>query len=174
MQWGLAMELGLKLPFSHSYFPSKHRFLLAKLAGPISCEKFLDLVRFVKGTVVYAKTHLKPATLPSSLGNLRHTAAKATNIDHKSIWYKCCFWFKYKFSCYSLLLSTVHPSCFWLVVAGLCWWISLLGSISPSCYCSGKNVARTSSPQHVKTEQMKRNRHMMQSYIMLLQGFLHG
>lgn len=85
MWWGMSMELGLKLPFSHSYFPSKHNKLLAKLAGPISCEHFLDVVHLVTETVVYTKKQLGPMT-DTPYHDFRQTSVNPAIIDHKSTW----------------------------------------------------------------------------------------
>lgn len=52
MFWGMSMEMGLKLPFTSTYFPKKHRELLFILNGPISCESFLDLVHYIQTAVV--------------------------------------------------------------------------------------------------------------------------
>ncbi|XP_077254191.1 acyl-CoA synthetase family protein isoform X2 [Tasmannia lanceolata] len=84
MSWGLSMELGLKLPFSHAYFPSTLHKLLVKLTGPLSCESFLDLVHLVMGPVAKTKKHVDP--IHTSYDIFRKTAAKATIVDHKSTW----------------------------------------------------------------------------------------
>ncbi|XP_055825057.1 uncharacterized protein LOC129893532 isoform X2 [Solanum dulcamara] len=46
MWWGISMDLGLKLPFSHSYFPCKKR-ILRILTGPLSLESLEFLVHEV-------------------------------------------------------------------------------------------------------------------------------
>uniref|UniRef100_A0ACD5ZRP4 Uncharacterized protein n=1 Tax=Avena sativa TaxID=4498 RepID=A0ACD5ZRP4_AVESA len=48
MRWGISMELGQKFPFTHAYFPSRQRDLLAILTGPISCRRFMDLVSYIE------------------------------------------------------------------------------------------------------------------------------
>lgn len=44
--WGMSMESGLKLPFSHAYFPLKHH-LFRTLSGPISFTSLLSLVHSI-------------------------------------------------------------------------------------------------------------------------------
>ncbi|KAM0931822.1 hypothetical protein ACQ4PT_000103 [Festuca glaucescens] len=51
MGWGISMELGQKFPFTHAYFPSQQRGLLAILTGPISCRRFMDLVSCIEAMV---------------------------------------------------------------------------------------------------------------------------
>ena len=51
MGWGISMELGQKFPFTHAYFPSQQRDLLAILTGTISCRRFLDLVSCIEAMV---------------------------------------------------------------------------------------------------------------------------
>ncbi|KAF8400993.1 hypothetical protein HHK36_014296 [Tetracentron sinense] len=77
MWWGISVEVGPKLPFSHAYFPGKHH-LLGTLAGPLSCESFLCLVHLVSKPVSHARRH--------SDSTVRQSATKAGMIDHKSIW----------------------------------------------------------------------------------------
>lgn len=67
MWWGVSMEMALKFPFSHAYFPEKHHELLAILTGPISCECFMDLVHYI-GT----------ATTPSS----KYTSTRTFGVSH--------------------------------------------------------------------------------------------
>ncbi|XP_048539173.1 uncharacterized protein LOC125518346 [Triticum urartu] len=55
--WGISMELGQKFPFTHAYFPSQQRDLLAILTGPISCRRFLDLVSYIEAMVFLGKTN---------------------------------------------------------------------------------------------------------------------
>ncbi|XP_058068971.1 uncharacterized protein LOC131218389 isoform X1 [Magnolia sinica] len=86
MRWGMSMELGLKLPFSCAYFPNKHHNLLVLLMGPISCERFLDLVHVVMGPVSYTKKHVDPTALHPSQGIFKQTTSEAMVIDHKSTW----------------------------------------------------------------------------------------
>lgn len=86
MWWGMSMELGSKLPFSHSYFPSKHNNLLVKLAGPVSCENFLDVVHLITEPVGYTKKQLDHTALPPSCRDYRQTSVNSTIIDHKSTW----------------------------------------------------------------------------------------
>ncbi|KAM3353831.1 hypothetical protein ACQJBY_024801 [Aegilops geniculata] len=55
MGWGISMELGQKFPFTHAYFPSQQRDLLAILTGTISCRRFLDLVSCIEAMVFLGK-----------------------------------------------------------------------------------------------------------------------
>ncbi|PIN17265.1 hypothetical protein CDL12_10067 [Handroanthus impetiginosus] len=53
MWWGISVEVGSKLPFSHAYFPYEHH-LLRILAGPISLEYFQHLIHKISGSVSHA------------------------------------------------------------------------------------------------------------------------
>ncbi|KAK9099294.1 hypothetical protein Syun_026339 [Stephania yunnanensis] len=77
MRWGISKDLALKLPFSHAFFRAKHQ-LLSKLASPISCEDFLDLVNHIRGLGSSAEE--KPHPVP------RGTSTKARMTHHKSTW----------------------------------------------------------------------------------------
>lgn len=78
MSWGLSMEIGSKMPFSHAYFPYKQK-LLRILAGPISWESFQNVVHKISRS--------------ASCGGKDHgesSEQRSVNIelvDHKSIWY---------------------------------------------------------------------------------------
>ncbi|GKV14009.1 hypothetical protein SLEP1_g24947 [Rubroshorea leprosula] len=63
------MELGSKLPFSSAYFPYKNH-LLRMLAGALSLENFLNLVRATCGQFSHGRKH----------------AMDVTRTDHKSLW----------------------------------------------------------------------------------------
>ncbi|KAI9392848.1 hypothetical protein POPTR_006G144600v4 [Populus trichocarpa] len=75
--WGLSLELGLKLPFSNSYFPYKSDFLRT-LTGPFSYESFLQLVHMTRKSAYLHRELCDPAIKPS--------AVRVASIDHKSIW----------------------------------------------------------------------------------------
>jgi hypothetical protein len=64
MGWGISMELGQKFPFTHAYFPSQQRDLLAILTGPMSCRRFMDLVSYIEAMVCLGNTRSG-----NSLGN---------------------------------------------------------------------------------------------------------
>lgn len=68
------MELGLKLPFLHAYFPTWHAQLLAALTGPTSCDGFLNLVKLIEA-------HVAAPHLPWS-------RAAFSRIDCNSTWYE--------------------------------------------------------------------------------------
>ncbi|KAM3335007.1 hypothetical protein ACQJBY_029430 [Aegilops geniculata] len=55
MGWGISIELGQKFPFTHAYFPSQQRDLLAILTGTMSCRRFLDLVSCIEAMVFLGK-----------------------------------------------------------------------------------------------------------------------
>lgn len=76
--WGLSLELGLKLPFSNSYFPYKSDFLRT-LTGPFSYESFLQLVHMTRKSAYLHRELCDPTIKPS--------AVRVASIDHKSIWY---------------------------------------------------------------------------------------
>ncbi|KAL6534975.1 hypothetical protein OROHE_013029 [Orobanche hederae] len=71
MCWGLSMEVGSKLPFSHAYFPYEHS-LLRILAGPISHKYFQHLISKISDS--------------ASQAGGRRTTRKVNAVDHKSIW----------------------------------------------------------------------------------------
>ncbi|PWA49889.1 hypothetical protein CTI12_AA477100 [Artemisia annua] len=73
MRWGLSAEIGSKLPFSYAYFLFKHQ-LFRILAGPLSCDRFLELVHKIKKSVSNTKKKLK------------HVASATSMVDHKSSW----------------------------------------------------------------------------------------
>lgn len=60
MAWGVSMEMGLKYPFAHAYFPSNFQELLGVLNGPISCNNFVDLVHHIKLAVICTEASLDP------------------------------------------------------------------------------------------------------------------
>ncbi|KAL3627044.1 hypothetical protein CASFOL_028407 [Castilleja foliolosa] len=83
MWWGISMEIGSKLPFSHAYFPYEHN-LIRVLAGPISKEYFQLLLCKISGSVFQAGG--------------RKTTTKINLVDHKSMWatvmnFRCWFFF---------------------------------------------------------------------------------
>nr|GEW59402.1 hypothetical protein [Tanacetum cinerariifolium] len=69
MRWGLSAEIGSKLPFSYAYFLFKHQ-LFRILAGPLSCDRFLELVHKIK----------------KSVSNTKNVASATSMVDHKSSW----------------------------------------------------------------------------------------
>ncbi|KAL5986324.1 hypothetical protein ACLOJK_014657 [Asimina triloba] len=83
MRWGVSMDMGLKLPFLHAYFPGDRHNLLVKLSGPILCEGFLDLVRVVVGQKVPYKQHMDSQASHPPHGYCKQAASL---IDHKSTW----------------------------------------------------------------------------------------
>ncbi|XP_020704358.1 uncharacterized protein LOC110115458 isoform X2 [Dendrobium catenatum] len=60
MAWGVSMEMGLKYPFPHAYFPSNFQELLGLLNGPISCNTFVDLGHHIKLSVICTEASLDP------------------------------------------------------------------------------------------------------------------
>ncbi|GFP92655.1 hypothetical protein PHJA_001409700 [Phtheirospermum japonicum] len=83
MWWGISIEIGSKLPFSHAYFPYEHN-LMRILAGPISQEYFQLLLCKISGLVFQAGG--------------RKSATKINLVDHKSMWamvmnFPCWFFF---------------------------------------------------------------------------------
>lgn len=76
MWWGIPMEIALKLPFSHAYFPCENR-LLRILAGPLSWESFRHLICEV----------IKPDCAGKQLSATSNQAAKTSRVDHSSCWY---------------------------------------------------------------------------------------
>uniref|UniRef100_A0A453QNS5 Uncharacterized protein n=1 Tax=Aegilops tauschii subsp. strangulata TaxID=200361 RepID=A0A453QNS5_AEGTS len=79
MGWGISMELGQKFPFTHAYFPSQQRDLLAILTGPISCRRFLDLVSYIEVTVFLGKT----SSDDSSWKNIQSQPPKGSHFGKK-------------------------------------------------------------------------------------------
>ncbi|KAL8456541.1 hypothetical protein ACS0TY_033837 [Phlomoides rotata] len=77
MWWGISMDVGSKLLFSHAYFPHEHH-LLRTLAGPISLENFQQLLHKISGQI----SHVGDLSQTSS----RKTAKKINVVDHKSMW----------------------------------------------------------------------------------------
>nr|GMD52588.1 uncharacterized protein LOC109169005 isoform X1 [Ipomoea batatas] len=75
MCWGIPMEIALKLPFSHAYFPCENQ-LLRILAGPLSWDSFRHLVCEV----------IKPDCAGNQLNTASNQAAKASRVDHSSCW----------------------------------------------------------------------------------------
>ncbi|KAM3207394.1 hypothetical protein ACQJBY_062558 [Aegilops geniculata] len=79
MEWGISMELGQKFPFTHAYFPSQQRDLLAILTGPISCRRFLDLVSCIEAMVFLGKT----SSDNSSWKNIQSQPPKGSHFGKK-------------------------------------------------------------------------------------------
>ncbi|PRQ46839.1 hypothetical protein RchiOBHm_Chr2g0093321 [Rosa chinensis] len=77
MFWDISAELGGRLPFSNAYFPYNHQ-LLRNLAGPLSYDDFLQLVRQTSEPVPSSKTQLYPS--------IKSPILKVATVDHKSIW----------------------------------------------------------------------------------------
>ncbi|KAK4415671.1 hypothetical protein Salat_2674500 [Sesamum alatum] len=77
MWWGISMEVGSKLPFSHAYFPQEHH-LLRILAGPMSEEYFQNLINKISGALSHTGGH--------SVTSLKKPATKINIVDHKSMW----------------------------------------------------------------------------------------
>ncbi|KAI3443639.1 hypothetical protein Pfo_000304 [Paulownia fortunei] len=77
MWWGISIEVGSRLPFSHAYFPYEHH-LLRILTGPISQENFQHLLYQISGSVSHAGGHIHTSS--------RKTATKINAVDHKSMW----------------------------------------------------------------------------------------
>ncbi|MFS7991296.1 hypothetical protein Hanom_Chr12g01069131 [Helianthus anomalus] len=73
MRWGLSADVGSKLPFSYAYFHFEHQ-LFRLLAQPLSCDRFIELVRNVEKSVSLSKRKLK------------HVATTTSMVDHKSTW----------------------------------------------------------------------------------------
>uniref|UniRef100_A0A1D1Z9W9 Pre-mRNA-processing-splicing factor 8 n=1 Tax=Anthurium amnicola TaxID=1678845 RepID=A0A1D1Z9W9_9ARAE len=86
MWWGVSMELGLKLPFSHAYFSTCHSELLAVLTGPISCESFLSLVNLIGIPLAPAGNNINLTAYHLSPGIFHWNGAKVTRIDYNSTW----------------------------------------------------------------------------------------
>ncbi|KAK8935085.1 hypothetical protein KSP39_PZI013664 [Platanthera zijinensis] len=66
MTWGISMEMGLKYPFMHAYFPSSSQKLLGRLTGSISRNSFIDLVHCIKVAVTGAEASMDPSICYSS------------------------------------------------------------------------------------------------------------
>ncbi|KAJ0964555.1 hypothetical protein J5N97_025693 [Dioscorea zingiberensis] len=84
MWWGVPMELALKFPFSYAYFPNVHQDLLSILIGPISCERFLELVHHIVMTSSSAEKHIYPSK--PSHSNPEHAACDYTTVAYNSTW----------------------------------------------------------------------------------------
>ncbi|KAJ0964523.1 hypothetical protein J5N97_025661 [Dioscorea zingiberensis] len=82
MWWGVPMELALKFPFSYAYFPNVHQDLLSILIGPISCERFLELVHHIVMTSSSAEKHIYPSK--PSHSNPEHAACDYTTVAYNS------------------------------------------------------------------------------------------
>ncbi|GAB2223469.1 hypothetical protein Droror1_Dr00017610 [Drosera rotundifolia] len=57
--WGISMDMGTKLAFSHAYFPHNCQ-LLRVLAGQVSCEGFARLVEVVEEGAMLSKSQSDP------------------------------------------------------------------------------------------------------------------
>ncbi|CAL5438039.1 unnamed protein product [Camellia sinensis] len=77
MWWGITMEVGLKLPFSHAYFPHKHH-LLRTLDGPLSYQNFIYLLHSTSNSASHARRQSDPT--------FKQDARKIGMIDYKSRW----------------------------------------------------------------------------------------
>lgn len=77
MWWGITMEVGLKLPFPHAYFPHKHH-LLRTLDGPLSYQNFLYLLHSTSKPASHARRQSDPT--------FKQDARKIGMIDSKSQW----------------------------------------------------------------------------------------
>ncbi|KAK4396923.1 hypothetical protein Sango_1528900 [Sesamum angolense] len=77
MWWGISMEVGSKLPFSHAYFPQEYH-LLRILAGPISEEYFQNLIDKISAVCSHTGVH--------SVTSLKKAPSKINKVDHKSMW----------------------------------------------------------------------------------------
>ncbi|GMH04076.1 hypothetical protein Nepgr_005915 [Nepenthes gracilis] len=75
--WGISMDVGSKLPFSHTYIPYNFH-LLRILAGPLSCEGFSQMIDLTGKPVTLSKRHLDAV--------LKQAALEVAAIDHKSMW----------------------------------------------------------------------------------------
>ncbi|KAL0374488.1 UNVERIFIED_CONTAM: hypothetical protein Sradi_3364500 [Sesamum radiatum] len=76
MWWGISMEVGSKLPFSHAYFPQEYH-LLRILAGPISEEYFQNLIDKISAVCSHTGVH--------SVTSLKKVPSKINKLDHKSM-----------------------------------------------------------------------------------------
>ncbi|KAK3003038.1 hypothetical protein RJ639_018794 [Escallonia herrerae] len=77
MWWGISAEVGLKLPFSHAYFPYNQK-ISRVLAGALSCGGLLQLVHSISKSVSQARRHSDPIFI--------QPATKFGIVDHKSLW----------------------------------------------------------------------------------------
>ncbi|CAA2990543.1 Hypothetical predicted protein, partial [Olea europaea subsp. europaea] len=77
MWWGISMEVGSKLPFSHAYFPNEHQ-LWQILAGPKSLENFHHLVYKINGSLSHSGGHWDVTS--------KKAATMIKMVDLKSIW----------------------------------------------------------------------------------------
>lgn len=78
MWWGISMEVGSKLPFSHAYFPNEQD-LLRILAGPISKNYFQNLLYKISGSLSQAGSLIDKSSWK--------TTSKINAVDHESMWY---------------------------------------------------------------------------------------
>ncbi|KAL3532613.1 hypothetical protein ACH5RR_006134 [Cinchona calisaya] len=77
ISWGLSMEIGSKMPFSHTYFPYKQK-LLRILSGPITWESFQNVVHKISNSSSNAGKHHN--------GSSEQGSMKIELVDHRSIW----------------------------------------------------------------------------------------
>ncbi|GAB4837803.1 hypothetical protein Ancab_027327 [Ancistrocladus abbreviatus] len=75
--WGISMDMGLKLPFLHAYFPNNYH-LLEIFSGPLSCEAFIQLVDFIDKPVNHSDRHLDPV--------FKQRAVSVATVGHTSMW----------------------------------------------------------------------------------------
>lgn len=81
MRWGLTMEMGLKLPFSHAYFHYNHHNLLDVLCRPISKDSFFELVRLIG---ILDAHNVSQTSL--SKGMHANVKSKQIMVDYNSTW----------------------------------------------------------------------------------------
>ncbi|KAM0933540.1 hypothetical protein DsansV1_C35g0229991 [Dioscorea sansibarensis] len=84
MGWGLSMEWGLKFPFSYAYFLNVHQDLLSILTGPVSGERFLDLVHHIVMASSSAEKQICPSKSSQSISE--HGVFEYTTIAYNSNW----------------------------------------------------------------------------------------
>lgn len=95
MGWGVSMELGQKFPFTHAYFPSQQRNLLAILTGPVSCRRFLDLVSYIEAMIFLGKTssgnsswkNIKSQSSKGSQFGKKQPSKGLVKFEYSSVWY---------------------------------------------------------------------------------------
>uniref|UniRef100_A0A453GDX4 Uncharacterized protein n=1 Tax=Aegilops tauschii subsp. strangulata TaxID=200361 RepID=A0A453GDX4_AEGTS len=94
MGWGISMELGQKFPFTHAYFPSQQRDLLAILTGTISCRRFLDLVSCIEAMVFLGKASsdnsslkIQSQTSKGSHFRMKQPSKGLVKFKYSSAWY---------------------------------------------------------------------------------------
>ncbi|XP_020583620.1 uncharacterized protein LOC110026811 [Phalaenopsis equestris] len=80
MAWGVSMEMGLKYPFPHAYFPNNLQELLGVLNGPISCNSFVNLVHYIELEVICPEASFEP-----TICLLRHETMQGS-IENNSTW----------------------------------------------------------------------------------------